>query len=178
MNPHRAQARRRVEFRIRIDDHRAGGKRELRSQEAPQIRLSAQLLDGGRSRGWDGPRRPRRRALGESEGKRLREIVGEVVGETPNDVDRLHRQAPALIEERDVAGKSGRRFGGAMKGGGANKTTALLRKFVSMKAKMYPPRKTGTCAKHQRLLAESIKRARFMALMPYTVNQEQNFVRF
>ena len=58
------------------------------------------------------------------------------------------------------------------------KDTALLRKFVSMQAKMYPPRKTGTCAKHQRLLAESVKRARFMALMPYTVNQEQNFVRF
>ena len=58
------------------------------------------------------------------------------------------------------------------------KDAALLRKFVSMQAKMSPPRKTGTCAKHQRLLAESIKRARFMALMPYTVNQEQNFVRF
>ena len=56
--------------------------------------------------------------------------------------------------------------------------TEFLRKFASGQGKILPRRKTGTCAKHQRLLAESVKRARFMALMPYTVNQDQNFVRF
>ncbi|OGD32595.1 30S ribosomal protein S18 [Candidatus Azambacteria bacterium RIFCSPHIGHO2_02_FULL_52_12] len=56
------------------------------------------------------------------------------------------------------------------------KDTRLLRGFVSMQAKMYPRQKSGTCAKHQRMLAESVKRSRFMALMPYTVNETSNFV--
>lgn len=55
------------------------------------------------------------------------------------------------------------------------KDPALLRAFVSMQGKIYPPRKTGTCAKHQRILAQSIKRARFMALMPYTMNKQSSF---
>ncbi len=56
------------------------------------------------------------------------------------------------------------------------KDTHLLRGFVSMQAKMYPRQKSGTCAKHQRMLAESVKRARFMSLMPYTINMTSNFV--
>src|SRR3989344_5841927 len=43
-----------------------------------------------------------------------------------------------------------------------------LRKFISAQAKVLPPRKTGVCATHQRRLARSIKRARFLALLPYT----------
>jgi small subunit ribosomal protein S18 len=48
------------------------------------------------------------------------------------------------------------------------KNTELLRNFLSGQAKILPPRRTGTCAKHQRLLATAIKRARFMALLPFT----------
>jgi len=43
----------------------------------------------------------------------------------------------------------------------------LLRRFVSSQAKVIDPRHTGVCAKHQRKLSEAIKRARFMALLPY-----------
>lgn len=43
----------------------------------------------------------------------------------------------------------------------------LLRRFVSSQAKIIDPRHTGICAKHQRKLALAIKRARFMALLPY-----------
>lgn len=43
-----------------------------------------------------------------------------------------------------------------------------LRRFVSDRAKMEPRRKTGTCAKHQRLLSVAIKRARYLALLPFT----------
>jgi small subunit ribosomal protein S18 len=43
----------------------------------------------------------------------------------------------------------------------------LLRRFVSSQAKIVDPRHTRVCAKHQRKLAEAIKRARFMALLPY-----------
>ncbi|MFH1651273.1 MAG: 30S ribosomal protein S18 [Chloroflexota bacterium] len=47
------------------------------------------------------------------------------------------------------------------------KEAARLRPFVSDRGKIEPRRKTGTCARHQRVLAEAIKRARFLALLPY-----------
>ncbi len=47
------------------------------------------------------------------------------------------------------------------------KDTELIRRFVSGQAKIIDPRFSGTCAKHQRRLAQAIKRARFMALLPY-----------
>ena len=42
-----------------------------------------------------------------------------------------------------------------------------LRRYISDRGKIEPRRKTGTCAKHQRLLAVAIKRARHLALLPY-----------
>lgn len=48
------------------------------------------------------------------------------------------------------------------------KDTRLLQRFLSSYAKILPRRRTGTCLKHQRKLSEAIKRARFMALVPYT----------
>ena len=38
---------------------------------------------------------------------------------------------------------------------------------VTDRGKIIPSRLTGTCAKHQRVLSQAIKRARFMALLPY-----------
>ena len=43
-----------------------------------------------------------------------------------------------------------------------------LSKYLSDRAKIVPRRKSGNCAKHQRTLATAIKRARFLALLPYT----------
>ena len=43
-----------------------------------------------------------------------------------------------------------------------------LNKFTSDRAKILPRRVTGTCAKHQRELTPAIKRARQIALLPYT----------
>lgn len=43
-----------------------------------------------------------------------------------------------------------------------------LRRFISDRGKILPRRITGNCARHQRQLTLAIKRARFMALMPYT----------
>ena len=48
------------------------------------------------------------------------------------------------------------------------KDTAKLRRFVSERSKILPRRTTGTCAMHQRQLTEAIKRARHVALLPYT----------
>ena len=49
------------------------------------------------------------------------------------------------------------------------KNAALLRKYISERGKILPRRVTGTCAKHQRELTVAIKRARHIALLPYTV---------
>ena len=43
-----------------------------------------------------------------------------------------------------------------------------LRRYLSERAKIEPRRKTGTCAQHQRQLSVAVKRARYLALMPYT----------
>jgi len=45
-----------------------------------------------------------------------------------------------------------------------------LRRFISERGKILPRRVTGTCAKHQRMLAQAIKRARELALLPYTAD--------
>ena len=50
------------------------------------------------------------------------------------------------------------------------KDTAKLRKYTSDRGKILPRRMTGNCAKHQRQLSEAIKRARAIALLPYTVD--------
>ena len=47
------------------------------------------------------------------------------------------------------------------------KDTARLRKLTTERAKILPRRISGTCAQHQRQLTVAIKRARFMALLPY-----------
>ena len=43
-------------------------------------------------------------------------------------------------------------------------------KFISDRGKILPRRMTGNCAKHQRKLTLAIKRARHIALMPYTTD--------
>ncbi len=45
-----------------------------------------------------------------------------------------------------------------------------LRRYVSDRAKILPRRVTGSCAFHQRQLTTAIKRARCVALMPYTAD--------
>jgi small subunit ribosomal protein S18 len=48
------------------------------------------------------------------------------------------------------------------------KQAELLRRFVSEDGKIRPRRQTGTCARHQRELTVAIKRARHLALLPFT----------
>ena len=49
------------------------------------------------------------------------------------------------------------------------KDTKLLQRFISERGKIVPSRITAVSAKKQRLLANAIKRARFMALLPYVI---------
>ncbi|MBQ4263336.1 MAG: 30S ribosomal protein S18 [Bacilli bacterium] len=47
------------------------------------------------------------------------------------------------------------------------KDAAIVSKYINEKGKILPRRMTGACAKHQRHIANQIKRARFMAILPY-----------
>jgi small subunit ribosomal protein S18 len=88
----------------------------------------------------------------------------------------------------DRGGREGGRDGGAGGGrrpffrrkktcpfSGANapkidyKDVKLLQRFISERGKIVPSRITAVSTKKQRLLANAIKRARFMALLPYVV---------
>ncbi len=51
------------------------------------------------------------------------------------------------------------------------KNVEMIRRFVSERGKILPRRITGTCAKHQRLLAKEIKRARILALLPFVADK-------
>lgn len=48
------------------------------------------------------------------------------------------------------------------------KQVDILRRFITEEGKIRPRRQTGNCAKHQRTLASAIKRARQIALLPFT----------
>ena len=48
------------------------------------------------------------------------------------------------------------------------KDVVIVSKYINEKGKILPRRMTGACAKHQRHIANQIKIARYMALLPYT----------
>ena len=48
------------------------------------------------------------------------------------------------------------------------KNADQLKKFVNEKGKILPRRATGACAKHQRAITLTVKRARHIAILPYT----------
>ncbi|MBO8141082.1 MAG: 30S ribosomal protein S18 [Firmicutes bacterium] len=50
------------------------------------------------------------------------------------------------------------------------KETGRLRRYLTERAKILPRRITGNCARHQRQLTVAIKRARQLALLPYTTD--------
>lgn len=50
------------------------------------------------------------------------------------------------------------------------KQVDLLRRYVTERGKIRPRRQTGMCAKHQRSMATAIKRARHLALLPYSAS--------
>jgi len=49
------------------------------------------------------------------------------------------------------------------------KNAKLLQKYLSRYMKIEPRRRSGACAKHQRAIATALKRARHMALLPFTI---------
>ena len=56
------------------------------------------------------------------------------------------------------------------------KDVGRIRRYISERGKIDPRRKSGTCAKHQRMLTGALKRARFMALLPYTAEHVRSLM--
>lgn len=50
------------------------------------------------------------------------------------------------------------------------KDVPRLRRYITERGKILPRRITGNCARHQRTVTSCIKKARVMALMPYTID--------
>ena len=50
------------------------------------------------------------------------------------------------------------------------KDVAKFRRYLTERAKILPRRITGCCAKHQRQLTVAVKRARYIALLPYSAD--------
>ena len=50
------------------------------------------------------------------------------------------------------------------------RNTAQLLRYISDRGKIEPRRRSGVCARHQRILATAIKRSRHLALLPYVTS--------
>ncbi|MBU2568157.1 MAG: 30S ribosomal protein S18 [Elusimicrobia bacterium] len=48
------------------------------------------------------------------------------------------------------------------------KNVNLLRQYITERGKLIPSRISGNCAKHQRFLSQAMKRARILAMLPFT----------
>lgn len=114
------------------------------------------------------------------------EPVGTDVQEAPASATSVPGQAEGAGERGPERGD--RRGGGPRRRGGGRggprrrpcpfcvdkvsfidyKDVSRLRRYISERGRIEPRRKTGVCAKHQRSLATALKRARHIALLPYT----------
>ena len=99
--------------------------------------------------------------------------------------DRGGRRGPAGAGKSGDAGKLAQALGAARKRGFARrkvcrfcadknvaidyKDPATLKHFITDRGKIIPRRISGNCAKHQRKISVAVKRARAIALMPFSV---------
>ena len=72
-----------------------------------------------------------------------------------------------MLSDRKVKMKVGK-FGENNDNDCNYKNEKKLRHYINDRGKIIPRRMTGTCAKHQRKLTIAIKRARYMAILPFT----------
>ncbi len=110
----------------------------------------------------------------------------EEEGEEEEEEEEKASPPPRRRQERAPARGAGRRGPGARRYRPRRKVCSFcvdkvkvieykdvdtLRRFVDHHGKIVPRRKTGTCAKHQRRLTVAIKRARHLALLPFTAGR-------
>ena len=49
------------------------------------------------------------------------------------------------------------------------KNAEFLRRYVNSQGRIYPPRRFGTCSKHQRILTRALKKSRIMGFTPFII---------
>jgi small subunit ribosomal protein S18 len=76
--------------------------------------------------------------------------------------------AAAVVGAVVAASRAARSFAASPPKASSTSTTRTLKGYVSETGKIVPSRITGTKSFYQRQLAVAIKRARFLALLPYT----------
>ncbi|GMO29905.1 MAG: 30S ribosomal protein S18 [Termitinemataceae bacterium] len=106
--------------------------------------------------------------------ERFREHVPEMEGRDGRDIDERGQRHNMRNADRNVGNKTFFkkkvcRFC-SQKLNIDYKDSDVLRRFITERGKILPRRITGTCAKHQRALAEAVKRARILALLPFAAD--------
>ena len=97
------------------------------------------------------------------------EIDGEEEGD--EEEDDLVSEGPAEYIQREKSGR-GRRIGGEVRPDDVDyKNIPLLSRFLDRRGRILSRRKTRVSAKVQRRIVQAIKRARHLALLPYTADQ-------
>ncbi|MBI2913222.1 MAG: 30S ribosomal protein S18 [Chloroflexi bacterium] len=95
-------------------------------------------------------------------------------GDVPRPLEAPRAPVAAAEGERPRRGRGGRRRYCVMCADKMKavdyKDVSFLRRYLSERARIDTRRKSNCCAKHQRALARAIKRARHLALLPYTAD--------
>ncbi len=135
----------------RSTGQRSTGQRSTGGQRYTGQRSTGQRSTGQRSTGTGGQRYTGQRSGGGS----FRGRQQQRPGQRPFQRRRYHRRKVCLFcadKSKEINWKR----------------PENLRRFIGDNGSMYPRRKSGMCAKHQRRVAIAIKRARHIALFPYT----------
>lgn len=92
-------------------------------------------------------------------------------GESEESTDEGYAGGPAEYVQREKSGR-GRRIGGEVRPEDVDyKNISLLSRFLDRRGRILGRRKTRVSAKVQRRIVQAIKRARHLALLPYTADQ-------
>lgn len=91
--------------------------------------------------------------------------------ETPAPAEREERRGPSAYQESEGGGRNSRIGSGVKPADVDYKNIALLSRFLDRRGRILSRRKTRVTAKVQRRVAQAIKRARHLALLPYTADQ-------
>lgn len=103
---------------------------------------------------------------GTSKPEEAKETVEKV--ETPEVVEEVVAETPVKTEEEKKVQSKRVCYFHKSKMEPAYWDATALRKFMNDRGRILPRTRTATCAKHQRRVSREIKRARFLALLPYS----------
>ena len=84
------------------------------------------------------------------------------------DRERSRGRERSFLPDRSAGGSAGREAFTKVTAAPSYKEPLSLKRFITDRGKLVPAKRTGASAKMQRVISREVKRARFMALLPYT----------